>query len=109
LAFDDLERKMPSPLKLSLAEIRRDAREEVRFLEETVARYPRWTWPKRLLEFAREFESLASQDQVELQRAHDFTLRLKAHVRHERLKGVEPFIWHAEALEDYVANEPKAT
>lgn len=99
---------MPSPLKLSLDDIRREAHEEVAFLKALTVKQPSWTWPREMLVLSREFETLVTSDVVELGRARDFTARVRLHIRDKRLKGMEPTIWRAEALEDAVREKADA-
>jgi hypothetical protein len=91
---------MSPPLKLSLDEIRREAHEEVAFLEDTITKYPDWKWPREMLVLSREFEALVSVDSIDIGRARNFTSRMRAHISKERLKGMDATIWRAEALED---------
>ena len=93
---------MKTELRLSLAEIQKSAVEEIEFLETTSSRHPKWDWPIRLLPYAKEFQKLVTADTFDLYSAHDFTVRLKDHIKKDRLKGYEPFIWTAEAFETFV-------
>ena len=91
---------MPSPtINHSLEEIQEGALRDVAWLEDVIKRHPRWSWPPPVLLLAREFRALAVQQPLDLVRIRDFTARLREHVRAHDLKGLEPFIWYAEALE----------
>lgn len=95
---------MKPALRLSLAEMQSEALEEITWLESVAAKYPKWKWPLELLPYAKEFQKLVASHAVDPHAAHDFTERLKNHIRKNRLKGIEPFIWRAEAFET-LANE----
>jgi hypothetical protein len=98
---------MPKPiLSLSLEEIQREAAEEIRWLEDTAATHQSWDWPRELLVFAREFQGLATRMPLDTERIADFTVRLAAHIKKKRIKGVDPILWRAEALES-LAREKK--
>ena len=99
--------RMPQPtINHSLEEIREGITREIGWLENVIAKHPRWDWPLPVLVLAREFETLASKETFELARIRDFTNRLRGHVITHRLKGFEPFIWYAEALEHLAEMQP---
>ena len=86
-------------IRMSLEEIRKDAKMDIAFFESTAARHTSWEWPVPMLSFAREFQTLASESPLDQGRIRGFRARLHQHIREQRLKGMEPFIWRAEALE----------
>lgn len=51
------------------------------------------------LALAIEFQTLATEEPLDLLRIRDFMSRLRQHIVDHRLKGFEPFIWDVEALE----------
>ena len=91
---------MPHPtINYSLEEIEEEALKTIVWLEEVIAKHPRWGWPPLVLVLAREFQALATQKPLDLARIRDFENRLKDHIIVHRLKGFDPFIWRAEALQ----------
>ena len=92
--------RMSNPvLNVSLAEIRDEIADTIAFLESTSSKHPSWSWPPSVLVLVREFEALAAEPKLDPECIHDFTLRLTQHIRTHRLKGMDPLIWYAEALE----------
>jgi hypothetical protein len=98
---------MPSPtVNHSLEEIQQGALRKVVWLEDVIKKHPRWSWPPPVLLLARELQALAVQQPLDLIRIRDFSARLREHVRVHHLKGFEPFIWYAEALEFLAETKP---
>ena len=98
---------MPQPtINHSLEEIKEGIHQKIEWLEDVIVRHPRWDWPPPVLVLAREFQSLAAQQPLDLVRIRDFTDRLRQHIVGHRLKGFEPFIWYAEALEYLAETQP---
>jgi hypothetical protein len=100
---------MPLPTAFrnrSIQEIREEILRLIEFLERTKAQHPRWSWPAPVLVFAREFQALAAQQPLDLARVRDFKRRLQEHIRSHRLKGFQPWIWDAEALEHLAETPP---
>jgi len=96
---------MPNPvLNVSLAEIRDEIAQTIASLESTSSQHPSWSWPPLILVLVREFQALSVEPKLDPECIHDFTLRLTQHIRTHRLKGFDPLIWYAEALER-LANE----
>ncbi len=98
---------MPQPtINHSLEEIQEGALKKIAWLEDVIAKHPRWSWPPPVLVLAREFQTLATDQPLDLIRIRDFTIRLRQHIIAHRLKGFEPFIWYAEALEHLAETQP---
>src|SRR5262249_42878323 len=98
---------MPQPtINHSLEEIQKGILRKITWLEDVIAKHPRWDWPAAVLVLAREFQILAAQKPLDLVRTRDFTNRLRHHIATHRLKGFEPFIWYAEALEHLAETQP---
>jgi hypothetical protein len=98
---------MPAPtINHSLEEIQQGALRKVAWLEDVIKKHPKWSWPPPVLLLAHEFQALAVQQPLDLIRIQGFTFRLKQHVRTHHLKGFEPFIWYAEALEYLAEAKP---
>ncbi len=100
---------MPQPtITYSLDEIRAGIIKEIRWLEDVIAKHPRWDWPLPVLVLASEFQILAAEQPLDLVRVSDFTSRLREHIITHRLKGFEGYIWYAEALEHLAARSHDA-
>ena len=82
-------------LNVSLEEVRREVLRLIAWLEGALLRH---SWAAPMLVFAREFQTLASEQPVDAVRIRDFTVRLSQHIISHRLKGFEDVIWYAEAL-----------
>ena len=100
---------MPKAIaSFSLEEIQREALDSEKFFDETASKHPTWDWPAPMSAFARELKILASEVPLDCVRIHDFRVRIEAHIRSERLKGMEPFIWCAEGLESLAQKEGRS-
>jgi hypothetical protein len=89
---------MPQPvLNVSLEEIKHEIIRLIGWLERDLVRRIHWNPP--LLVFAREFQTLADGQPLDAARIQDFISRLRQHIISHCLKGFDPDIWHAEALE----------
>jgi len=83
----------------SLEEIQDGILRKIAWLEDVIAKHPRWDWPPPVLVLACECQTLAAAQPLDAVRIRNFTSRLRQHIIRHRLKGFEPFIWYAEALE----------
>lgn len=86
--------------KLSLGEIRSETAEAVSEFEELVAADPDLPWLAEFLPFLRELQELANNSPLDENRCADFKVRVTAHIREKRLKGLDFPITHAAALEE---------
>ena len=98
ILFGVLHMQQPT-INYSPKEIQEGSLQEIRWLEDVIARHPRWTWPPPILSLAREFQVLATEQPLDAVRTRGFTSQLRQHIAAHHLKGFEPFVWYAEALE----------
>ena len=90
----------------SLEEIQIGIKGDVDWLQSLVHKHPNWNWPLPTLAMATELQALAAMKPLELVGIRNFSLRFRHHVAEQHLKGMEEFLWRAEALERLALANP---